>query len=74
MGAKTLGDNGPAHQLRDGEDLEELLLMGNEGIASLGVDAVEEVGLFVIVRGEKDVVNYSLEDLRYVNDSVPGMQ
>lgn len=41
---------------------EEALLFGDEGVAGVGVDAVEEVGLFVVVRGEDDVVDYSLQD------------
>lgn len=43
MGPEALGDHGPAHELRDGEGLEEFFLFGNEGIAGIGVDAVEEV-------------------------------
>lgn len=63
MGAKSLGDDGPAHEFRDGEGFEELLLVGDEGVAGVGVDAVEEVGLFIVMRGEKDIVYDSLEDL-----------
>lgn len=37
--------------------------MGDEGIPGIGVDTVEEVRLFVIVRRENDVVDNSLEDL-----------
>ena len=43
MGPEALGDHGPAHKLRDGEGLEELFLFGDEGIAGIGVDAVEKV-------------------------------
>ncbi len=43
MGPEALGDHGPAHELGDGESLEEFFVFGNEGIAGIGVDAVEEV-------------------------------
>ena len=43
MGSEALGDHRPAHELGDGEGLEEFFLFGNEGVAGIGVDAVEEV-------------------------------
>jgi len=58
-----LGDNGPAHKFGDGEEFEEGGFGGDEGVAAVEVDAVEEVGLFVVVGGENDVVDYSLEYL-----------
>ena len=64
MGAKFFGDYGPTHEFRDGEEFEELLFQGHEGVAGVGVDAVQEVGLFIIVGGEDDVVDYSLQDLK----------
>ena len=64
MGAKALGNNGPAHQFRDSEGFQKLLLIRDEGIAGIGVDAVEEVGLFIVVGSEEDVVDHSLKDLR----------
>lgn len=63
VSAKSLGNDGPSHEFRNGECLEELLLARDEGVAGVGVDAVEEIGLFVVVRGEEDVVDYTLEDL-----------
>lgn len=66
MCAKALGNDGPAHEFRDGEGSEELLLVGDEGVAGVGVDAVEEVGLFVVVGGEEDIIDDSLEDLTHV--------
>ena len=66
MGPEALGDDGPAHEFGDGEGLEEFFLFGDFGVAGVGVDAVEEVGLFVVVGGEEDVVDYSLEDLKHV--------
>ena len=43
MGPEALGDHGPAHELGDGEGLEEFFLLRNEGITGISVDAVEEV-------------------------------
>ena len=63
MGAKALGNNGPAHQFRDGEGFQKLLLVRDERVAGIGVDAVEEVGLFIVMGSEEDVVDHSLEDL-----------
>ena len=63
VSAKSLGNDGPSHELRNGECFEELLLIRDERVAGVGVDAVEEIGLFVVVGGEEDVVDYSLEDL-----------
>ena len=67
MGAKALGNNGPAHQFRDGEGFQKLLLVRNKGVAGIGVDAVEEIGLFIVVGSEEDVVDHSLEDLRMLD-------
>ena len=63
VGAEFLGDDGPAHEFGDGEEFEELGFRGDEAVAGVGVDAVQEVGLFVVVGGEDDVVDDSLEDL-----------
>lgn len=62
VGAVGLGDDGPAHDFGDGELFEEALFLGDEGVAGVGVDAVQEVGLLVVVRGEDDVVDDALED------------
>ena len=43
MGAEFFGDNGPAHKFGDGEKFEKLLFERDEGVARVGVDAVEEV-------------------------------
>ena len=48
----------------DGEELEELCIEGNLGVSGIFVDAVEEVGLFVVVGGKDDIVDDSLQDLR----------
>jgi hypothetical protein len=45
--------------------VEELGVAGHVlGISGVGVDAVEEVGLLVIVRGEEDEVYAALKCLR----------
>ena len=43
MGPEALGDLGPAHELGNGEGLKEFFLFGNERIAGISVDTVEEV-------------------------------
>jgi len=64
VGTELFGDDGPAHEFGDGEEFEELLFEGYEGIARIRVDAVKQVGLFVVVGGEDNVINYSLENLK----------
>ena len=67
VGAEELGNDGPAHEFGDREGFEQLLLAGDEGVASVGVDAMEEIGLFVVVRSEENVIYDSLEDLESVS-------
>ena len=62
--AEFLRHDRPAHEFGDGEEFEELGFGGNEAVAAVGLDAVEEIGLFVIVGGEDAVVAHPLEDLR----------
>ena len=64
VGAKFLRDDGPAHEFGDGEEFEELGLCGDESVASIKMNAMEEVGLLVVVRGKDYIVYYALEDLR----------
>lgn len=61
--AKELGDFGPAHELVDREELEELGVVGDLRVARVLVDAVEEVVLLVVVGGKNHEVDDSLEDL-----------
>ena len=61
--AVFLGDDGPAHEFGDGKEFEEGGFRRDEGVAAVEVDAVEKVGLFVVVGGENDVIDYSLENL-----------
>lgn len=68
VGAEALGDDRPAHEFRDGEGFDEVAFFGDEGVAGVGVDAVEQVGLLVVVGGEEDVEDHSLEDLRHVRE------
>lgn len=63
MRTKQLGDFGPAHEFVDGEELEELGFEGDLGVARIAEDAVQEVGLLIVVGGEDHVVDNSLEDL-----------
>ena len=63
VGAELLGHDGPAHEFGDREEFEEAGFGGDEGVAGIGVDAVEEVGLLVVVGGEEDVVYDSLKSL-----------
>ena len=60
MGTEELGYFGPAHEFVDGEELEELRLKRDLAVAGITEDAVEEVGLFVVVWSEDHVVNDSL--------------
>ena len=62
VGAELFGDDGPAHEFGDGEEFEKTGFGGDLGIPGVEVDAVEQIGLFVVVGGEEDVVDYPLED------------
>lgn len=64
VGTEFFGDDGPPHEFGNGEKFEELGLRGDESVAGIGMDAVEEVGLLVVIRRKNDIVNYSLENLR----------
>ena len=61
--AELLGDLGPAHELVDGEELEELGVEGHLRVTGVAEDAVEEVVLLVVVRSEDDEVDDALEGL-----------
>ena len=64
MGTEFLGDNRPPHEFGDGEEFKQLCLRGDESVAGIGMDAVEEVRLLVVVVRENNVVNHSLENLK----------
>ena len=61
---KELGYFGPSHEFVNGEQFEELGLERNLLDAGVFVDSVEEVGLFVVVRGEDNIVDDSLKGLK----------
>ena len=63
VGAEFLRDDGPAHEFGDREEFQEGGFGGDEGVAGVEMDAVEEVGLLIVMGREDDVVNYSLKDL-----------
>ena len=67
VGAEAVGNDWPAHEFRDGESFEQLLLVGDEGVAGVGVYAMEEVRLLVVVGSKQDVVDDSLKDLEVVS-------
>ena len=52
----------------DGEKLDKLCIERNLLQAGVFVNAMEEVGLFVVVWGEDNVVNRSLKDLNISAD------
>ena len=51
MRTELLGDDRPAHQFGDGKEFEEGGLGRDQVIAGVDVDAVEKVGLLIVVRG-----------------------
>jgi len=63
MWAELLCDHGPAHELGYGEQLDELRVLGDLGVARVALDAVDQVGLLVVVRREDDEVDDALQNL-----------
>jgi len=61
--AVLFGNEGPAHEFGACEEFEERSFFRDQRVAGIGIDAVEEVGLLVVVGREDDVENYALEDL-----------
>ncbi len=61
--AVLFGHEGPAHEFGACEEFEERSFLRDKGVAAIGIDAVEEVGLLVVVGREDDVEDYALEDL-----------
>ena len=60
---ELLRNHGPPHQLWDGEELDELCVLWDQRVACVALDAVDEIGLLVIVWCEDDEVDDALEDL-----------
>ena len=63
MRTKELGDFWPSHKFVNGEELKKLGIEWYLGISGISVNAMEEVGLFVVVGSEDDIVDDSLQDL-----------
>ena len=61
---KLLSNLGPAHQLVNGEQSEQLSVERDLRVTGVSKDALQKVVLFVIVRGEDDKVNDALQDLK----------
>lgn len=59
----VLGDGRPAHQLVHGEEFQEGGIGRDLLVARIAVNAVKEIGLFIIVGGEDDEVDYTLKGL-----------
>ncbi len=57
------GNKGPAHEFGTCEEFEEGSFFRDQGVAGIGIDAVEEVGLLVVVGRKDDIEDYALEDL-----------
>jgi hypothetical protein len=57
VGTEYSGDFWPSHELVDGEESQELCIERDLRVTRVFVDAVEEVGLFVIVWCEYDIVD-----------------
>lgn len=60
---ECFGDVGPSHQLMDCELFQELGFHWHERVAAILLYPVEKIGLFVVVRGQEDVVDDTLESL-----------
>ncbi len=73
VGARQVGPEharhlGPAHELVNGEELEQLGVVGHHRVARVLVDPVQEVVLLVVVGREDDEVDDALQDLLGVSD------
>jgi hypothetical protein len=64
VGTEQLGNFWPSHEFVNGEEFKELCIERDLVDSGVFLYAVEEVGLFVVVGGEDDIVNNSLQDLR----------
>lgn len=61
--SKLLGNHGPSHELWNGEEFDQLRIFGDHSVPRIALNAVYEVGLFVVVGRKDDEVNDALEDL-----------
>ena len=63
MGAKGFCNDRPPHEFGDGEELEEAGFSWDKVVTIIGVDAMKEVRLFIVMGRKENVVDGSLEDL-----------
>lgn len=63
MWPENLCDFWPSHKFWDGEEFEELGVKRHFVISTILLDTVEEVGLFIIVWGQDNIVDDSLQNL-----------
>jgi hypothetical protein len=66
---KQLSNFWPSHEFVNGEEFKELCIEGDLVDSGVFLYAVEEIGLFVVVGGEDDIVDNSLQDLRKLETS-----
>jgi hypothetical protein len=50
MRAEELSYFGPPHEFMDSEELKELGIEGDLGVAGIFVDPMQEIGLLIVVR------------------------
>ncbi len=67
MGPELLGNNRPSHKFGDGEEFQQLGFKRDQAVAVVAVYAMQKIGLFVVVRREDDIINYSLKGLMDVS-------
>jgi hypothetical protein len=61
--AEGFCDVGPSHEFGNCELFQELSFHGHERVAAVFLNAVEEIGLFIVVWSEDDIVDDALESL-----------
>lgn len=64
VGTEEFGYFWPSHKFVDSKELEELCIERDLSVSSVLVDAVEKIGLFVVVGCEDNIVNNSLQNLK----------
>jgi hypothetical protein len=64
VGTEQLGNFWPSHEFMYGEEFEELCVKRDLVDSGVFLYSVEEIGLFVVIGGEDDIVDNSLQDLR----------
>ena len=69
VGTEQLGNFWPSHEFVNGEEFEKLCIERDLVDSGVFLYAVEEVGLFIVVGGEDDIVDDSLQDLKKLDMS-----